>query len=140
MASVNDIDFGKVFPFPVQFATASMSVGTLTAGQITGAPICVLNNSGATPGTQTTRTATLMIADAGLSLGQTWLIIIFNSVTTNALTLAGGTGVTISGTATVAGFSASAFSAQVTVVTTPTIVITRLFTFGGGATNFGAAA
>lgn len=140
MPSVNDINLSGFWPLTIQFATASFSAGTLSAGQITGAALCVLNNSGATPGTQTTRTATQMIADGGLTLGQTWWICIFNSVTTNALTLAGGSGVTVSGTATVAGFSATLFTAQVTLVSTPTIVITRSFTFGGGATNFGAAA
>ena len=140
MPNINDVNLSSYFPFPIQFATASMSVGTMSAGWITGAPICVLNNSGATPGTQTTRTATLMIADGNLQLGQQWLIIIFNSVTTNALTIAGGTGVTVTGTATVAGFAASVFSAIVLNVATPAITITRVFTFGGGATNFGAAA
>ncbi len=126
MSSINDIGF-SLAP-TVQFNTASMSAGTLTAGQITGSALCILNNSGATPGTQTTRTAALMIADAGLVQGQSWLILFFNSVATNAMTLAAGSGVSLVGTTTCAGYSWRLYLALVTSTATPAIVITGIFT------------
>ena len=129
MASVNDVT-AQYWQHPVQWSTAALSAGTLAAGLITGAAITVLNTSGATPGTQTTRTATLMIADASLHMGYTWLLIIFNSVTTNTLTLAAGGGVTLAGTTTVLPFSARLYSCTVNSTTTPAITITGTFSFG----------
>ena len=140
MPNINDGPLGMFTLFPIKWTTASMSVGTMTAGWITGSPIVVLNNSGATPGTQTTRTATELIADGNLQKGQTWLIAIFNSVTTNALTVGAGVGVTLAGAAqTVAGFSCRLWQATVMDVTTPAITMTALFAFGA-ATNFAAIA
>lgn len=106
-----------------QFNAVSMSVGTLAANLITpvgSSPFVILSNTGAIPGTQTTRTAALMITDGNLLVGQQWLLIVVNTVTTNAITLAGGTGVTISGTTTIAGFTGRLYTAVVNTATTMT--------------------
>src|SRR5947207_2845476 len=100
MASMNDILPGLCFPFTTQFTTAALNGSTAAAGDLTGASIVVMNNSNNNPGTYTTRTGTQMIADAGLQLGQTWLLILSNGQGTGTLTLAAGaSGVTIVGTA-----------------------------------------
>jgi hypothetical protein len=87
-----------------QFTTAALSVGTLAAGAITGAAFTVLQNTGATPAAQTTRTAAQMLADfVGASVGFTYILRIVNTgAGTLTLTGGGGTGVTVTGTATVA--------------------------------------
>jgi len=105
----------------IQHNTAILSGSTAAAGYLTGSALCVALNSGATPGTLTTRTAAQMIADANLQVGQTWAILLGNVVTTNAITLAGGTGVTITGTTTVAGFTMRLYIATVNTLTTITI-------------------
>lgn len=87
-----------------QFTTAALTAGTLAAGAITGAAITVLQNTGATPGAQTVRTAAQMLADfVGASVGFTYILRIVNTgAGTLTLTGGGGTGVTVTGTATVA--------------------------------------
>lgn len=82
--------------------TINVTVGTLAAGDITGGTSVALITSNATPGTQTTRTALQMYADDPASYpGRGYLLRICNSGA-GTLTLAGGTGVTVTGTATVA--------------------------------------
>ncbi len=60
-----------------------------------------------------------MIADSGLQAGQAYLVILANGQATGTLTIAGGTGVTITGTATVAANTARIYT--VTVNTGSTI-------------------
>ena len=81
---------------------AGVTAGTIPAGAITGGAQVVLVSAATTPGTQTTRTAVQMFADNPLAYPGNvyWLRIAQSGAGT--LTLAGGTGVTISGTATVA--------------------------------------
>lgn len=104
MANVNDIVSGLL---PVgaaagcQSNTAGLSSTTASAGQLSGSSIVIMINTGATPGTYTTRTAAQMISDSNLQVGQTYLLFLSNNQGTGTLTLAGGTGVTVSGTATV---------------------------------------
>lgn len=137
MPSISDVLAGYNFA-STQFSTAALSGTTASAGQLTGSQIVVMDNSGANPGTYTTRTATLMIADAGLFVNQQWIIILSNSQGTGVLTLAGGTGVTVSGTATVATNTTRVYRAQVTSVTSPAITITNLFSFTATAWALGA--
>lgn len=139
LASVQDIVSGFLLP-GIQFTTAALSSSTAAAGQLTGsAPIIIMNNSGGTPGTYTTRTATQMIADSSLGFNASWWILLVNGQGTGTLTLAGGTGVTVSGTATVAVSTARFFSAKVSAISTPAIVITDLgFSFTATALAFGA--
>lgn len=87
---------------PAKFTTAALAAGTLAAGVMTGAEMTVLQNTGATPGNQTTRTAAQLFAD--FPQARVGLSYIFRVVNTGAgtLTLVGGTGVTITGTAATA--------------------------------------
>lgn len=85
-----------------QFNTGTTTT-TFTAGQLTGANDVVYNNSGATPGSIATRTAALMIADIpNAAVGQTWRLRVINGQGTGTLTITAGTGVTLTGTMTVA--------------------------------------
>ncbi len=120
MACIQDIVSGFLLP-PVTFNTRALSSSTANAGELSGSPLVVMNNSGATPGTYTTRTAALMVGDTNLLL---WWILLVNGQGTGTLTLAGGSGVTVAGTATVAPITARLFIAQVTNPATPTITIT----------------
>lgn len=109
----------------LNFTSAAYSSSTVAAGVLTGAPICVVNNTGATPGTLTPRTAAQMIGDSGLLTGQTWLLILNNDQGTGTLTLGTATGVTVVGTATAAPNTATWF--QGSMATGSTITFTRLF-------------
>lgn len=106
MASINDIDVAALTALTALKAatwnTAALSTSTASAGHLSGAAVCVMNNSGANPGTYTTRTARQMITDSNLQNGQKYIVILCNGQATGTLTLGGGTGVTITGTATVA--------------------------------------
>lgn len=92
---------------------AGVTTGTLAANLLTGGLDIFLNSSATTPGTQTTRTAAQLWADAKAQFGDALadpaistngLQYSLNILQTGAgtLTLAGGTGVTITGTATIA--------------------------------------
>lgn len=87
-----------------KFVTAAKSVGTLAVGDITGAAFTVLQNTGATPGAQTVRTAAQMLADIpGAQVGTSVMFRIVNTgAGTLTLTADGGATVTITGTATIA--------------------------------------
>ena len=107
MASVNDVDLAGLISGlgllrGATWNTAALSSTTASAGQLSGGVVCVMNNSGANPGTYTTRTARQMITDSNLQNGQKYIVILCNGQATGTLTLGGGTGVTITGTATVA--------------------------------------
>ena len=105
MPNVNDIDLATTTLAGLtgaKYNTAALSSTTASAGQLSGAVVVVMNNSGANPATYTTRTVAQMIADSLLQVGQVYLVILCNGQATGTLTLAGGTGVTITGTATVA--------------------------------------
>ena len=81
---------------------AGVTAGTIPQGTITGGAQIDLVSASTTPGTQTTRTAVQMYADDPLAYpGKVYRLRIAQSGA-GTLTLAGGTGVTISGTATVA--------------------------------------
>jgi hypothetical protein len=85
-----------------KFTTAAKSAGTLAAGDITGAGFTVLQNTGATPGNQTTRTATQMLADIpGAAAGFSSMFRIVNTGA-GTLTLVMDASVTGTGTLTVA--------------------------------------
>ena len=73
-------------------------------------------NTNATPGTLTTRTAVLMFADIpGVIAGMTYLLIIRNSSAAAAvLTVAAGTGVTLTGTMTIPQDAARLFHVVMT--------------------------
>lgn len=123
MASVQDVTAGMFLP-TFQLNTAALSSTTASAGQLSGSAVCVMNNSGGTPGTYTTRTAAQMIADSGLVLGNPYLLLLVNGQGTGTLTLAGGSGVTVSGTATVAAITGRLFAVRVTNATPGSEAIT----------------
>ena len=80
----------------------NQTTGTIPANIITGGTRVVCITTNATPGTQTTRTAVQLWADDPFAAtGQGYHLRICNSGA-GTLTLAGGTGVTVTGTATVA--------------------------------------
>lgn len=88
-----------------QFSTAALSVGTLAVGAITGANFVVLQNTGATPGAQTVRTAAQMLADfPNGHVGMSYQLRIVNAQAGGSLTLTADAGatVTITGHAIVA--------------------------------------
>lgn len=122
MASTNDIPLIGFALLGAQGGNRAMSSSTANPGELTGSDSVVMFNTGATPGTYTTRTAVQMIADGNLQNGQTWLIILANNQATGTLTLGGGSGVTVSGTTTCAPNVARFFIATVTSPTTIAIV------------------
>jgi hypothetical protein len=67
-----------------------------SAGDLTGAPVVTAQYSGVNGSTLTTRTAAQMIADAGLLVGQSYLLRILNSAA-GTCTLTAGAGVTLTG-------------------------------------------
>lgn len=83
-----------------QFVSISAGNGTLSAGNMEGAQYCVLATSGATA--FTTRTAAQIIAGVpNAQIGDSYTLRVYNT-NGGTLTLTGGTGVTITGTATIA--------------------------------------
>lgn len=89
-------------PASDKLTSLNQTAGTLPAGTITGGKFLTCITTNATPGTQTTRTAAQMYAeDPNAFIGYSYTLRICNSGA-GTLTLAGGTGVTVTGTATVA--------------------------------------
>lgn len=111
-----------VIPLPAKFTSINVTVGTLAAGVITGAAIVTVLSTNATPGNQTTRTATQMFNDAGnVQPGDSYLLQICNSGA-GTLTLLAGTGVTLgSGTYTVVTATCRTFVVTYTTATALTI-------------------
>jgi hypothetical protein len=105
----------------VSTSAAVTASGTFPANGLTGAGTVCFTNTTSAPGTLTTRTASQMYLDAAAQLGQTppigsqYILILAHSGT-GTLTLAGGTGVTVSslnGTTT----SVATTTARIYVVT-----------------------
>ena len=91
-----------------QFVTQAYQSATFAAGDLTPATgtegiICLIN-TGTTPGTLTTRTATEMFGDTpNAKVSNSYLLAIRNgSGSANTATIAAGTGVTLTGTMTIA--------------------------------------
>lgn len=87
--------------FAKYVTNATSGATTAAAGDLTGAQSVVANYSAVGANNLTTRTAAQMIADANLSVGQSYDLEIMNT-SGATMTLVGGTGVTISGVATIA--------------------------------------
>ena len=119
-----------VVPIPAKFTSINVTAGTLAAGVITGAGVVTVLSTNATPGNQTTRTATQMFADAGnVQPGDSYILRIFNSGA-GTLTLLAGAGVTLgSGTYTVATNTCRDFVVTYTTATALTIQTTGLGTW-----------
>lgn len=127
--SMQGIATGRVGAQPAaQFATGTTTT-TFTAGQLTGADFTVYTNTGATPGSIATRTATQMIADLGNAyIGQTWILRIVNGQGTGTLTVTAGVDVTLTGTATIAVNSWRDFHCTVTSIALHTITMQNIGT------------
>ncbi len=83
--------------------TSSTTVVVFSAGELTGAAYVVYNNTQTTPGSIATRTATQMFNDNPYSrVGGAYILRIINNQGTGTLTVTAGSGVTITGTATIA--------------------------------------
>ena len=110
-------------PLPAyQFTSINVTVGTLAADVVTGAQVVRVLTTNATPGNQTTRTATQMVADLVNSLpGDTYVLEIANTGA-GTLTLLAGVGVTVTGTATVATLTMRTFKVTVDTATTMTFL------------------
>lgn len=97
---------------PSQFVSISAGNGTLAAGNMEGAAWCNLASSGATA--MTTRTAAQILAQIpNGQIGMNYMLAVFNS-NAGTLTLTGGTGVTITGTATLATNTARLYNVAIT--------------------------
>ena len=82
-----------------KYTSINVTTGTLAAGNITGADHVYLTSTNATPGAQTTRTATQMFADTpNAKIGQTWMVRIQNTGA-GTFTLTADASVTLGGTA-----------------------------------------
>ena len=82
--------------------TLNQTAGVIPAGIITGGDFITILQTNATPGTQTTRSAQQLYAEDPTAFpNQRFVVRICNSGA-GTLTLAGGAGVTVTGTATVA--------------------------------------
>jgi predicted RecA/RadA family phage recombinase len=107
---------------PAQFTSYNVAgPATFAAGQLTGASFVNLKSTNAAPGTQTTRTATQMYADTpGAAAGMSYMLRITNTGA-GTLTLAAGTGVTLTGTMTIATNTFRDFVVTFNTATTLTI-------------------
>lgn len=87
-----------------KYTTGALQAATFAAGDLTGARVVTYDNTGTTPAALTTRTATQMFADIpGAYVGMSYILLIRNSSgSANTATLTAGTGVTATGTMTIA--------------------------------------
>lgn len=109
--------------------TINVTTGTLSVGDITGGSLVTLISSNATPGTQTTRTATQMYADDPTSTPTGGYMLRICNSGAGTFTLAGGTGVTVTGTATIATTTFRDFSVVYAGTSSaPTITMTNIGT------------
>lgn len=101
--AITGIAFGNNVPLPLLKRVAiTANTSTLSAGDMEGADACYLNVSGQATPTFTTRTGTeLAAAIPGIQIGFKYVLRVV-STNSGTTTMAGGSGVTISGTATVA--------------------------------------
>jgi hypothetical protein len=91
------------YSLPAAKFTTGTTTTTFAAGQLEGADYVVYTNTQGTPGSIATRTAAQMIAGIpNATVGQTYMLRVINGQGTGVLTMTGGTGVTITGTATLA--------------------------------------
>lgn len=117
--AMNTEVYGKV-NVAVKYSTnAASGATTAAAGDLTGATDTICNYSAVGAANLTTRTAAQMIADAGMVVGQGYVVEIMNS-SGGTTTLVGGTGVTINGTATIATTVARWYAVTVNSATTMT--------------------
>lgn len=98
------VRWGTVWGSMAKFVTAAKTAGTFAVGDITGGCPSILQNTGATPGAQTVRTAAQMFADIpGAVVGGSYPFRIVNTgAGTLTITADAGPTVTLTGTMTIA--------------------------------------
>lgn len=91
---------------PAQYKTAALQAAAIVAANMAGSAVCVFDNTGTTPGSLPTDTAANIIAAVpGWQIGQSYLLKIRNSSgSANTATITAGTGVTLTGTMTIAQY------------------------------------
>jgi hypothetical protein len=120
-AFLAQLDTTSISSLASKLTEINVTVGTLAAGDITGAAYVSLVSINAVPGTQTTRTATQMFADqATYPVGSSYTLRITNTGA-GTLTLGAGAGVTLTGTMTVPVNTTRDFIATFNSATTMTI-------------------
>jgi hypothetical protein len=102
---------------------------TFAAGQLTGGIVTLYLSTATTPGSIATRTATQMFDDTpNAQVGQTYLLLVGNlSGSANTMTITAGSGVTLTGTATVAQNIGRAYI--VTFTSRTALVMQEVFSF-----------
>jgi hypothetical protein len=112
--------YGKTLAGSKYSTNASVGATTAAAGDLTGGLTTICNYSAVGAANLTTRTAAQMFADMGAVVGQSYELEIMNS-SGGAMTLVGGAGVTVNGTATIALNTTRWFSVTFTSAATVTI-------------------
>lgn len=112
--------------------TLTTTSGALTAaaGDLTGAAVVVAEYTAIGAAALTVRTAALMIADAGLVAGSSYFLAIVNLGTAGTVTLTTATGVTLTGTMTIANNTWRGFIVTVPTATTMTFQSVMIGTIG----------
>lgn len=124
--TVVPIEEGQNSALPNSQFVTNTTTTTFAAGQLTGSDYVVYANTANTPGTITTRTAAQMVADIpNAGIGQTWILRIYHGGT-GTLTIAGGTNVTITGTATIATTTYRDFACNITATGTPAVTLQNI--------------
>lgn len=113
--------YGKLLIAAKYTTNAAAGATTAAAGDLTGANFVAANYSAVGAANLTTRTAAQMFADHGAIIGQTYELEIMNSNAGGPVTLIGGTGVTVTGTATIANGTARFFIVTFNSATAVTI-------------------
>lgn len=116
-------------PQPAAKYTLNATVGATTAaaGDLTGANYVQAGYSAVGAAALTTRTATQMIADGALQVGDSYVLEITNT-SGGTTTLTAGTGVTLTGTMTIATNATRRFNVRVTSTSAITIQSTGVGT------------
>lgn len=92
-----------LLPQPGASFVTGTTTTTFAVDELTGGAFTVYNNTQGTPGSIATRTATQMFADDAYSrVGSSYHLRIINNQGTGTLTVTNGTGVTLTGTMTIA--------------------------------------
>jgi hypothetical protein len=103
---------------------------TALAGELTGAAVVVAEYTAIGAAALTVRTAALMIADAGLVAGSSYFLAIVNLGTAGTVTLTTATGVTLTGTMTIANNTWRGFIVTVPTASTMTFQSVMIGTIG----------
>lgn len=107
----------------------TVGVTTSAAGDLTGIGVAYVQAEYSAVGAAnlTTRTATQMVADGALQVGDSYVLEITNT-SGGTTTVVGGTGVTVTGTATIATNATRRFNVKVNTATTMTLQSTGVGT------------